>query len=782
MRLDSAAHLLVVLSATIVAGQQSNGDENDRNMNGDDYVLSATPNSDSTARLFPKRYADYPKRKTRYVDVYSPEISTLYSQVFWKRLETVPLPSYLVDEFDNKGMAIVGFEVDQVIRDSSGNGDNDVSVPISVTYNHHYEATVLGKDARMKKVQADDPLLAETSHMGHGHAVEKDGSVWVVQDMNPGSTLPNHQDIGAGNGGEFRKTFHGFPPGYAKIVSSPRAMSITPMEIDTWNRSAISWMDIINGNGSTFVPGIVPRNSLAPKDGVDAVYSGLLECPLTTRITKIIEELYDKKVSSHCPTPIQTPEDCFAAIGNLTFGFENEQHLGWNRSTVRDASLPSGCVAMLSSSNEHNSMEVVFNELKDSVVECGEGSHDVYSGQTSSLVDVGIQLNLSNATAIVSLSGPSDVWFGVGFNATGMANEPWAIIVEGNGDVTEHKLGDQGGGGTETALPPSITVISNEVVDFTRTVVFSRPLQGMDARYYTFGKDVTDLHFINAIGSTSKLSYHKEKTASMVTVLPRNREPICICSNPPPPFGQARGTLVYQDGSVVGFSNKCPASPRGDLLDQRNPTCDIRTFRGGQNACRHLWSLLDADQEIPWLDQPLKYHLKFRIWFQEYDRGYHKSVYRTTWGIGSPVEYDVPQCPAGTQTDACIHTITGTFNVGQPSDGKMMRLVAAHFHCHAPSCLSVELYNNRTGELLCREVPIYGSSQNHGDTFEEPGFIAIPPCLFGDVAHGLESPPLVSGQRLHAIKTANSTYGHHGEMAWLQVLYMLEDEEESVNS
>ena len=36
------------------------------------------------------------------------------------------------------------------------------------------------------------------------------------------------------------------------------------------------------------------------------------------------------------------------------------------------------------------------------------------------------------------------------------------------------------------------------------------------------------------------------------------------------------------------------------------------------------------------------------------------------------------------------------------------KLVAAHFHCHAPTCLSMTLYNNKTGEVICREEPIYG--------------------------------------------------------------------------
>ena len=38
--------------------------------------------------------------------------------------------------------------------------------------------------------------------------------------------------------------------------------------------------------------------------------------------------------------------------------------------------------------------------------------------------------------------------------------------------------------------------------------------------------------------------------------------------------------------------------------------------------------------------------------------------------------------------------------------------------------------------------------------------------------HGLAPPPLVSGVNLYAVANANSTYGHHGEMAWLQIYYV----------
>ena len=32
----------------------------------------------------------------------------------------------------------------------------------------------------------------------------------------------------------------------------------------------------------------------------------------------------------------------------------------------------------------------------------------------------------------------------------------------------------------------------------------------------------------------------------------------------------------------------------------------------GQSSCHHMWSLLDANQEIPWTDEPLVLHHKYR--------------------------------------------------------------------------------------------------------------------------------------------------------------------------
>jgi hypothetical protein len=110
-----------------------------------------------------------------------------------------------------------------------------------------------------------------------------------------------------------------------------------------------------------------------------------------------------------------------------------------------------------------------------------------------------------------------------------------------------------------------------------------------------------------------------------------------------------------------------------------NHYCTL-VYVGGQTACHHMWSLLDADQEIPWPDQPLEYTQKFRFYYQPYNASYHKSLKSTTWGIASPVEYEVPKCAEGLMgcerlaNGEWVHTITGTFQ----ATGK---LAAAHFHC-----------------------------------------------------------------------------------------------------
>ena len=83
-------------------------------------------------------------------------------------------------------------------------------------------------------------------------------------------------------------------------------------------------------------------------------------------------------------------------------------------------------------------------------------------------------------------------------------------------------------------------------------------------------------------------------------------------------------------------------------------------------------------------------------------------------------------------------------------------------HCHGPSCLRQELWNEDTGEVICNMTASYGRGEA---VFDEAGYIAILPCIFGHQA-GLQFPVVLSPEtNLTAVKYFNNTYRHLGQMA-----------------
>ena len=520
------------------------------NMNGE-YVISKTPNGGD-----PSKYnTDWSQYKNElggveYFEMYAGPFTSLYSQVWWAALPEVQLPDDIKRRFNDSAMAIIGYEVDQVRRKGDTDVDGsilkeDISVPINVAYNHHHDAFFTGTHSRMEKVRYDpndksiSQMMRADPHFLH---------VPVETSASP-RDLPTSAHLAAGNGGEYRKSYHGFASDAAYVIDSPQSLTVVAMQIDTWNRAEM------NLTGSRFVPGPQPRQSGArPRHGEAMAYSGILECPLTTRVTKHID----------------------------------------------DASAPFGAKS---------------------------GSHQYYD------------------------------------------------------------------------------------------------------------------------------------------------------PNPPPsnceyePCGGPASATVGASNMTIPWANDCYPEPRESVLAARNPTCDLAAYAGGLRVCKHMWSLLDADQDIPWRDTPLRYWLKYRFYFQPFAPTVHLvSQPRVSWGIGagdgSHSEYDVPQCAPGTPVERCTHEVWG---VVTPA-GTDLHLAAVHMHCHAPTCLAMELWNNATGELLCRQMPIYGGTGDTtvGGKFDEPGYIFTPPCLWG-AEPTLERMPLVSGVELMVKAITNSTYRHDGEMAFPEV-------------
>jgi hypothetical protein len=160
-----------------------------------------------------------------YFEIYAGPVNSTYGEVFWSSLPEVKLPDELIARFKGKGMAVVGFEADQVRKTPQG----DVSVPINVAYNHHYGAMFLGSGSHMEWVPYD-PNDNKTKVL-----TPRPGWDYIAVEHTPSeSGLPTHLPFGYSNGGEYRKTYHGVAPPFAQVIESPNRVSIGPMQIDTW--------------------------------------------------------------------------------------------------------------------------------------------------------------------------------------------------------------------------------------------------------------------------------------------------------------------------------------------------------------------------------------------------------------------------------------------------------------------------------------------------------------------------------------------------------------------
>ena len=118
-----------------------------------------------------------------------------------------------------------------------------------------------------------------------------------------------------------------------------------------------------------------PSGALAPHNGTDATYSGLLECPLTTRIKKTLTgggwsdsfsaNIVDNHKGPSCPKTLDTAADCFAAAKKIGISASAQVTTGQGRS----AELPGGCSVQV----DGTKAQVYFNTNSNSTAGCGAG-------------------------------------------------------------------------------------------------------------------------------------------------------------------------------------------------------------------------------------------------------------------------------------------------------------------------------------------------------------------------------------------------------------------------
>ena len=685
------------------------------NMNGDVYDIS-NPDLFSKVRFstnFNEINSSY-----EYFDVYSPPITSRYADVYWTMMPSVDLPKQIIERFNLKTMAVVGYETDQVFA-------NGTSVPITWAYNHHYEAYLRSVETNLFRVEN----VRSSDYGQYNHGAKE---IWKLNQTNSLSGL----FFSEANGGEFRQSFHGYPRNYAQLIRSPRFFNIQPMQIDTRNR------DPKYINQTRFVPGILPKEAASPKN---AVYSGLLECPCTTRIHKEYTHNYEVLLNNTCQRPIT----------NATICLNSSQILSEKNSSIhiiRNSTLPYGCFY---EENLNNDFGIYLNTFK-SDVPCG-GDYGEYSAVIirDASTNLTVNFSMTDYQFILTITGNSHNWFGIAFGAHTMSDLPYAIIADGYGDVSEYKLGNHDQG---QLLQDTLSVKENSVLNGVRTVQIIRNNQGVNSDYFSFSSSQPNIPILLAVGNTPNFKYHRFRGTNNLYLSAVNGI-TCVCDN-----GQG-GTI-----NGLGFSKNCRPEPYGDLIEQHNPTCFIETYQGGLSCCHHKNVLLDMDQVQP--EEEMTYQLKFRFWFQEYygQQNLVRFYYQTEAYAG---EYDVPRCENGTPPEECIHSIHAHFQgfdmvdknvIGQSKGFKLIYLAP---HCHAPTCIDMELYNADTGDLICHVNGDLGKGTDM--KYDEEGYIKLNPCLFGE-DEGLLEPHLFKwNSNFTSIKRNNNTYAHYGEMASWQM-------------
>ena len=251
--------------------------------------------------------------------------------------------------------------------------------------------------------------------------------------------------------------------------------------------------------------------------------------------------------------------------------------------------------------------------------------------------------------------------------------------------------------------------------------------------------------------------------------------------------------MTYNDEVTLKFGEyNCEDRPRSDMAKfgetvgrtGPNMACHMDTYHGGLQCCRHGWLLTDKNQDgdIP-KDQVDTYYLKWRYYFQEYTPASesrpasHKHLHHQVFLIDNSVnDYEEDNVKYG---DESIGKITAklqakdmgledlhnpTTDGAPPVPSNITRITPLVMtpHCHGPSCIRQEIWNSDTGEILCNMTASYGDG---GEVFNERGYIAILPCIFG-YQQGLQYPfNLVPETNITAVKYFNNTYRHLGQMA-----------------
>eukprot|EP01084_Bolivina_argentea_P239105 401846_1 len=127
---------------------------------------------------------------------------------------------------------------------------------------------------------------------------------------------------------------------------------------------------------------------------------------------------------------------------------------------------------------------------------------------SSQNIDVTLSIDTNSNIVDITLIGPSNVYFAVGFGGSLMVNR-YSIIVSGTNTVNEHKLMKADSTQSGTILSPQmITINSDTTNQLRRTVSMTRNRVRQNNNYYTFPNTAGDIDIIWAFGTSTSITQH----------------------------------------------------------------------------------------------------------------------------------------------------------------------------------------------------------------------------------------------------------------------------------
>ena len=140
------------------------------------------------------------------------------------------------------------------------------------------------------------------------------------------------------------------------------------------------------------------------------------------------------------------------------------------------------------------------------------GTQTLSSGLTAN-----INIDNDTGTTTLTLAGPSNKWFGIGFGNSNM-NGTDIFMTDGSSILDAYSTSNGQPQADSSQESGDWTLVSNTVSSGTRTIVATRANDTGNSNDYTFSASAGSLTVIWAIGSSTTYAYHSIRGATALSV------------------------------------------------------------------------------------------------------------------------------------------------------------------------------------------------------------------------------------------------------------------------